>query len=107
LGDISFLNTVIYGYRLHSGNTSRNRQLMYDSQLQVRRKLYHLADLDKNEKHLILLGHRYHELHRARINLFESARKLSRGKWIEAFKQLGVAMGHILSSFEPVRSILS
>lgn len=103
LGDISFVNRVIYLYRMHEGNISKRRQLMYDRQLYIRKKMYQMADLDRVEKHNILWGHRYHELHRARINLGESVRKLWRGRTREGFQQFHTAIRHVFCLFKGIQ----
>jgi GT2 family glycosyltransferase len=100
LGDIIFVNRVVCDYRLHETNMTRNRNLIRDKVLDVRKKMYHSADLDEDEKRLILLGYRYYELYRARIIFLRAARKLSRGRWLGAFKQLPVIMGHILAAIK-------
>jgi glycosyltransferase involved in cell wall biosynthesis len=99
LGDIAFINKVVYSWRLHERNTSKNSQLMSKSELYVREKIYKLSGLSSNDKRIILIGYTYHELYRARRELLHSVRKLYRGRPIEAFNRLQIAMRHILSSF--------
>ena len=100
LGHIAFVDKVVLAYRIHPTNMSKNRQLLLESELYVRKKMYRSADLDRHEKDLILLGYRYHRLSKARDYVSLATRKLSRGKFIDAIKHLQVAMRHILSSLK-------
>jgi glycosyltransferase involved in cell wall biosynthesis len=100
LGDIAFVNSVVYSYRIHRNNISKNRQIMRESELYVRKKMYTSADLDEQERRIILFGYRYKELVRAFHSLSNAAFKLLSGRGIDAFKQLQAAMRHISSSFK-------
>lgn len=92
LGDIAFVNRVIYAWRIHQGNASKNRQRMWEGELYVQKKMYRSADLNEHEKSIILIGYRYHELYRARIFFLNAARNFLRRRWSDAFSQLGAAI---------------
>lgn len=100
LGHIAFVNRIVFRYRRHEANLTRHRALIIDGDLCVRKKMYASAELTAQEKKLILIGYRYGELKKAYQRLIYTGRNLRKGKWIDAFKQLQLAMGDILSSIK-------
>jgi glycosyltransferase involved in cell wall biosynthesis len=100
LGHIIFLNRVVFSYRRHEGNITQRHRLMLESMDLARGKIYSLADLDDRERHIILIGYRYHELFRVRLSLSYAARRLARGGMIDAYKGLRTAMKYFLSSLK-------
>ena len=105
LGHLACVNRVTFSYRRHEGNITNRRGLMRESIFEVRKKMYVSADLHESEKRIILLGYRYYELYRARVQFSYAAGKLSQGRMIDAFKDFRLAMRHILSSMKRVGSI--
>lgn len=100
IGDIIFINEVLLAYRLHENNMSKNFQLMRENALYVWEKMYRSADLDEQEKRLLKMGFRYHELYLAKRGFSSVTRNFSERKWNDALKQLRAAMRHVLSSLK-------
>jgi glycosyltransferase involved in cell wall biosynthesis len=100
LGHIAFANRIVSAYRHHESNATRNQSLMRESKLYVRKKMFTSIELNKQEIKLILIGYRYDELRRAHQRFVYVGRNIRKGKMIDAFKQLQLAMGHILSSMK-------
>ena len=95
-GDIAFVNRVVFAWRHHAANTSRNRHLMYAGFLYVRRKMLRSATLTPEQLRTIRWGYRYYEL-RACVQLLEQGRRsLSRGRLSDSWRASQEAATHAI-----------
>ena len=79
-GDFVFMNEVMYCYRLHDANISRDSDRKNNQLYYVRRKIYALPLLTNGQRRSVSLGHRYYEVYRARVGGTESHTGLTEGK---------------------------
>lgn len=94
-GDFAFVRKVIYSWRCHDSNASRDRERMRRNALYVRRKLYGLGDLTAEERRAIVLGYRFYELHLALERVRSVRACLLRKKWKAAGRLLRDAFAHV------------
>jgi glycosyltransferase involved in cell wall biosynthesis len=80
-GDFLFVNRVMYAYRLHAANASRDSGRKNAWLYYVRRKLCSLPGLTSGQRKSISLGFRYYEMYRARVAAQRAMRQLRKGKW--------------------------
>ena len=74
-------------------------------ELNLRKKIYELPDLNEREKRLIILGYRYRELVYAKLHLNAACRELFHRRVRRAFKNFRIAMNEILCSMKSTESI--
>lgn len=94
LGHFVFVKSVVYSYRIHENNVSKDRELMRENELYVRRKMYTSADLDEEKRRSILVGYRYNELVSAVHGVRHAVSNLIRGRGSAALRELQAGMRH-------------
>jgi glycosyltransferase involved in cell wall biosynthesis len=107
LGHIAFVNRVFLSYRRHESNALTPEVLgsFRRFELNLRKKIYELPDLNDRERRVIILGYRHRELFYAKLHLSTACRQLYRRKLREAFNAFRAAIKEILRSMKSAESI--
>jgi glycosyltransferase involved in cell wall biosynthesis len=80
-GDFVFINQVMYAYRLHDANSTRDSNRKNTWFYYVRGKIRALPALTSSQRRSISLGYKYYELYRARVAAQKAIRGLRKGKY--------------------------
>lgn len=94
LGDLAFTNQVIYGWRQHGGNTSRNRPVMSERVDYVRQKALAMPGLTGEQRRILRTGRRYSDLHISVERLRRARKHAAKGHWRDAMEDTWQASRH-------------
>jgi glycosyltransferase involved in cell wall biosynthesis len=101
-GDFLFVNEVMYAYRLHDTNVTRDSDRKNEAFYNVRRKIRALPGLTTGQRRSVSLGYKYYELYRARVAARKAVRGLLHGKFGAFLTAIGGFLRHCLQAVQPL-----
>jgi glycosyltransferase involved in cell wall biosynthesis len=87
-GEFKFVDEVVYNYRLHSDNKTRDEEFETLLRLEVRAKVVHSPGISPEHRQIAIIGYRYEERQRITRHLALARQFRRMNKLVPAFKHL-------------------